>query len=255
MRKLYVSIGFLAGTTALACSFQVGTSSKPQTPQASNPPAATTTVAPTTTTPAAVPTPTLPPNAKVIKLSRKPGGGTTAPAGTGTTPTSTGPETVMTGTNVFGNGTADANGFAGSLYAIPAGSTKLPSLDALTPIGTLFAATLNTPSSAMSGGFPGINASLNENFAIRWQAPLVVENEGVYTLRIASDDGAIVKIDGMTIVDNDGNHALQEKSGPVNLVKGTHLLTVDYFQTTGNVALQLFCKHGDQAEIVCPTRL
>lgn len=255
MRKLYVSIGFLAATTALACSFQVGTS-KPQTPQASNPPAATTTAAPTATTPAAVPTPTLPPNAKVIKLSRRPGG-TTAPAGTSTstTPTSTGPETVMTGTNVFGNGTADANGFAGSLYAIPAGTTKLPSLDTLTPIGTLFATTLNTPSSAMSGGFPGINASLNENFAIRWQAPLVVENEGVYTLRIASDDGAIVKIDGMTIVDNDGNHALQEKSGPVNLVKGTHLITVDYFQTTGNVALQLFCKRGDQAEIVCPTHL
>ena len=31
----------------------------------------------------------------------------------------------------------------------------------------------------------------------------------------------------------------------VHLVAGTHLITVDYFQTTGNVALQVFCRKAN----------
>ena len=52
-----------------------------------------------------------------------------------------------------------------------------------------------------------------------------------------------------------GAHGVQEKSGPVHLVKGTHLLSVDYFQTTGSVALQLFCKKSGGTETICPTHL
>ena len=46
-----------------------------------------------------------------------------------------------------------------------------------------------------------------------------------------------------------------EKSGPVHLVVGTHVLTVDYLQTSGSVALQVFCKKANDAEKVCPTQL
>ena len=162
---------------------------------------------------------------------------------------------VLAGTNVFGQGTPDLSGWKGSYFVIPVASQKLPALATMTPTGVLFAKELNVTAKAMTGGFPGIDATRNENFAIRWEAPLVVDTEADYTFRIVSDDGSIVSIDSTPIVDNDGAHAVQEKSGPVHLVKGTHGITVDYFQTTGSVALQLFCKKAGGTETICPTRL
>ena len=44
-------------------------------------------------------------------------------------------------------------------------------------------------------------------------------------------------------------------SGPVHLVASSHVITVDYLQTTGNVALQLFCTKANETEKVCPTHL
>jgi hypothetical protein len=107
----------------------------------------------------------------------------------------------------------------------------------------------------MTGGFPGIDPARNENFAIRWEAPLLVENEADYAIRVSSDDGAIVSMDGMAIVNNDGDHVAQEKSGPVHLVPGTHLVQVDYFQTTGYVNLQLWVKKAGGTEIPFPNKL
>jgi hypothetical protein len=161
----------------------------------------------------------------------------------------------MTGTNVFGQGTADPTGWKGSFFVIPATTTKVPGLSTMTPNGLFFAKSLDVSSKAMTGGFPGIDPNRNENFAIRFEAPLVVDNEADYMFRILSDDGAVLTIDGTLIIDNDGVHPAQEKSGPVHLVKGTHGIAVDYFQIGGPVALQLFCKRGAEAEVICPTHL
>ena len=255
MRKLRFPAAFaVAAISTIAtagCSFEVG-SKPPATPA---------------TTPGATPAPNAgsgtPGNAgkAPVHLGRTGAnaGGVTpvqpgaAPGTPGATPASGVP--VLSGTNVFGQGTPDAAGWKGSYFAIAAGTTKVPALSTITPSGVLFAHELNVSAKAMSGGFPGIDAARNENFALRWEAPLVVDTESDYTFRIVSDDGAIVQIDSTPIVDNDGAHGVQEKSGPVHLVKGTHLLSVDYFQTTGSVALQLFCKKSGGTETICPTHL
>lgn len=258
MKKLLVSASFLATASVIACSFQVGTD--PKTP-----------TAPAKSTPAAVPTPApqvkgtpvtrfgkkrLPPGATAITPSTP-----TAPASTAAPTTTTPPVTpppggvpIMSAANAFGSGTVDPAGFKGSVYMIPAGTTKLPDLASMAASGYLFTKTLDVSAKAMQGGFPGIDPARNENFAIRFEAPLVVDNEADYNLRIVSDDGSVVFIDGTVIVDNDGVNA-HEKSGPVHLVKGTHMLTVDYFQTTGNVALQFYCSRTGMAETICPTHL
>jgi hypothetical protein len=254
-----------AATVATAgCSFEVGSKPPPATPA---PPPAAAAPAPN----AASGTPG---NAgkPAVHLGRTnapaPGGGGVlvtpyhpgqTPAGApGSTPTpGTAPAgiPVLSGTNVFGSGTPDAAGWKGSYFAIAAGTTKVPALATLTPTGVLFAHELNVAAKPMTGGFPGIDAARNENFAIRWEAPLIVDTESDYTFRVVSDDGAIVQIDNTPIVDNDGAHGVQEKSGPVHLVKGTHVVSVDYFQTTGSVALQLFCKKANGTETICPTHL
>jgi len=269
MRKLSFPAAFVVAavsTVATAgCSFEVGSKPPPATP-APAPAAGTPAPAATSGTPGNAGKPavhlgrtTAPGQApgQVLVTPVKPGQtpvtpGTT-PATPGTTPTTAIP--VLSGTNVFGQGTPDAAGWKGSYFAIAAGTTKVPALATLTPTGVLFAHELNVTAKPMTGGFPGIDAARNENFAIRWEAPLIVDTESDYTFRVVSDDGAIVQIDGTPIVDNDGAHGVQEKSGPVHLVKGTHVLSVDYFQTTGSVALQLFCKKAGGTETICPTHL
>lgn len=245
MRNLSLSLGFFVAAVTAGCSFQVGGKSNPNTPQG--------------------PTPTPPPAAAPAPSSGRPpialGRVKTAPTAPGTTPTTptTPPAStgipVLAGTNVFGQGTPDAAGWKGSFFVIPPATQKIPALATMQPNGVLFAKELNVSNKSMTGGFPGIDATKNENFAIRWEAPLVVDTEADYTFRILSDDGANVLIDNTLIVDNDGQHNVAEKSGPVHLVKGTHVITVDYFQSTGAVALQLFCKKAGGTETICPTHL
>ena len=253
MRKLSFHVAFAGYALPVAavlvtagCSFHMGTD--PVQPSAPPPAAAPPK---TSGTPGNAGKPAI-----VLGRVKLPPGAASAPGATPATPaTPAAGIPVLIGTNVFGQATPEVTGWKGSYFVIPAASQKLPALATMTPNGVLFAKELNVSAKAMTGGFPGIDATRNENFAIRWEAPLIVDTEADYTFRIVSDDGSVVAIDSTPIVDNDGAHAVQEKSGPVHLVKGTHGITVDYFQTTGTVALQLFCKKAGGTETICPTHL
>jgi hypothetical protein len=181
---------------------------------------------------------------------------TTTTAPTSTTPSIPGAPPVVSGQTAFGGPNPDPNGWQGLIYFLPPGTQKLPDLGTLQPSGVLFTSFIDVSSRAFDG-FPGVDAAKREDFAIRYETPLVVDNEGDYQFRLVSDDGAVFKIDGTLIIDNDGARPqAAEKTGPVHLVKGTHVATVDYFQTTGNVALQLYCKKTtDSADKICPARL
>jgi len=192
-----------------------------------------------------------------------PPSGTATGAGTATGTSAPSPATpgtpaavaVLLGTNVFGQGTPDPSGRRGSFFVLPPATQKLPALASMQPTGFLFAKELNVANTPMTGGFPGIDATRNEDFALRWEAPLTVQTESTYTFRLASDDGSRLLIDATPIVDNDGQHTVKEASGPVHLVKGVHTITVEYFQATGPVALQLYCTKAGGKEMVCPTLL
>ncbi len=260
MRKVLLPVAFLATTTLVACSFSMRAGSGNQ-PQGNNP---NDPNAPQNT--GAQPATAQPVTGGTNVVGRRPVGRqagspttapTTTPAPTSTTPTTpTGVATVNAATP-FGAGTPDPAGYQGALFWIPEGTTKMPALGSMQPNGLIFAKELNVPSAAFTSGFPGVDPNKKENFAIRYKAPLIVEAEGDYDFRLVADDGAILQIDGTPIVDNDGvKTAAAEKTGPVHLIKGTHEITVDYFQAKGNVALQLFCKKkGEAADKICPTRL
>jgi hypothetical protein len=253
MRKV-ISLAFVfANLSLVACSFSMHAGSDPQHP--TPPPPATTPAAP-----AANPaTPAAQPAGRGLmgrhRPSPTPSSTSTAPAPAPTTPPSG--AAVVTTPTLFGGPTPDPNGFKGSLFFIPAGTTNVPpNLGSMTPNGFLFASRLNINSQAFTTGFPGVDPGHTTNFAIRYEAPLIVTTEADYDFRVSTDDGAILSIDGTPIVNNDGvKSAAADKDGPVHLVAGTHLLTVDYFQTSGNVALQVFCKKADGAEQICPTHL
>lgn len=258
MRNSSFVAAIVLGSTVVACSFQVGGKTG-----GSNTPAGQNTATPAPGTPTPTPTPNTNLTSTAGRVGRTkaqiPGAtpGTT-PVDPGTSPGTSPPAgiPVLAGSNIFGTGTADPAGWKASYFAIAPATQKLPALGTMTPTGVLFTKELNVTRKPMTGGFPGIDANRNENFALRFEAPLIVENEADYTFRLVSEDGSNLLIDGTPIVDNDGvRDNVAEKSGPVHLVKGTHVITVDYFQSTGQVALQLFCKKAGGTESICPTKL
>jgi hypothetical protein len=264
MRKVIFPLAFVATSSLVACSFQMRAGTGAQSPNNSQPQNSGQTAAQTApTTPANTPPPVNYKGPAIRKLGKRASGSTgptptpsssqTTPAPTPSTPTGA---AVVNAPTVFGNGTTDPAGFKGNIYFIPAGATKVPALASLTPNGYLFTKEINVAPQAFSTGFPGVDATKKENFAIRYEAPVIVNEELDYDFRIVSDDGAVLLIDGTEIVNNgEARTAPAEKSGPVHLRPGTHILTIDYLQTTGNVALQVYCKKANDTEKLCTPAL
>ena len=75
--------------------------------------------------------------------------------------------------------------------------------------------------------------------------------DGVYTFSLLSDDGSILKIDGETIIDNDGLHSPDEKNAQKALRKGLHELEISYFDYYGGI-LKLFVIDENGKKTECP---
>lgn len=73
-------------------------------------------------------------------------------------------------------------------------------------------------------------APADDHFAYRFRTMLRVPERGVYRFHTYSDDGSVVRIDGRTVVDNDGGHSPRYREGLIALEPGFHNLEVDYFE-------------------------
>ncbi|MEC8832477.1 MAG: PA14 domain-containing protein, partial [Bacteroidota bacterium] len=70
----------------------------------------------------------------------------------------------------------------------------------------------------------------SDNFSIRYTGYIQIDTQGSYTFYTTSDDGSKLYINGNQIVDNDGAHGSQERSGTVTLTTGLHDITVLFFE-------------------------
>lgn len=68
---------------------------------------------------------------------------------------------------------------------------------------------------------------------------LKAEKAGEYDIRLSSDDGSMLWLDGALVVDHDGLHGPTPKDGSTKLDAGDHALRIRYFQGTGGAALKL----------------
>lgn len=66
-----------------------------------------------------------------------------------------------------------------------------------------------------------------------------VPDAGEYIFSTISDDGSRLYIDGELVVNNDGDHGMNERSGRVKLTKGDHAFRVTYYQNTGGDGLEV----------------
>ncbi|MBK7405941.1 MAG: alpha-L-fucosidase [Phycisphaerales bacterium] len=78
-----------------------------------------------------------------------------------------------------------------------------------------------------------------EHVALRYSGYLRVPEDGVYVFALTSDDGSMLKIGDQTVVDNDGLHSTETKTGVAALAAGWHPITVEWFNNTGGAELGL----------------
>ncbi len=82
-------------------------------------------------------------------------------------------------------------------------------------------------------------ADTTAQFGFSFTGYINIPTDGQYTFYTSSDDGSRLLIGSSLVVDNDGLHALQEKSGTIGLKAGKHAITVNYFQQGGGSSLSV----------------
>ena len=78
-----------------------------------------------------------------------------------------------------------------------------------------------------------------ERWGARFTGFIRIPSDGVWTFRLSSDDGSRLWIGDQLVVDADGLHAADERSGSVALMAGLHAVRLEYFQAGGGRALSL----------------
>ncbi len=114
---------------------------------------------------------------------------------------------------------------------------KLPDFAALTPSRTGTSARPDAEA-----------AKTSEKFALRFRGFVRAPRTGVYVFYLGSDDGSRMAIDGLPLIDNDGNHGLSVEKGKIALAAGWHVLELVYFQRDGDKGLDLSWSGPDIAK-------
>jgi hypothetical protein len=129
----------------------------------------------------------------------------------------------------FGTTVVVPGGLRGLVYHIHRNTERLPNFRKMRPVGTIYSSSLNVPPQDFRDGFPGVTKKF-EWFAIDYTGRFWIEKPGAYEFVLTSDDGAILYLDDKEVINNDGQHASQDKNGIVELVKGVHSIRISYFQ-------------------------
>jgi mono/diheme cytochrome c family protein len=124
------------------------------------------------------------------------------------------------------NPAATATGLEFDVY--DGGFTKIPDFDSLKPI-----LTGNT-----SRIHPGVTKK-EESYAIRFRGYFDAPKDGVYTFYTHSDDGSVLRIGSLVVVNNDGIHGGTEVSGSISLKAGRHAFSVGFIQGGGGAELKV----------------
>jgi hexosaminidase len=85
-----------------------------------------------------------------------------------------------------------------------------------------------------------------ERYAIKLQGYLRVPVDGMYEFALSSDDGSNLEIGERVVVNNDGLHGDEQRTGMIALRKGLHPITVRYFQSGGGAGLSLRYRWSDK---------
>ena len=89
-------------------------------------------------------------------------------------------------------------------------------------------------------------------FSVEWSGKLLVEQPGQYQLAIIADDGALLEIDGRTVIDA-RNVLLQEKTASLQLNAGSHPIRLRYFNALFGGSVRLWWTLTGRPRQIIPT--
>ncbi len=90
------------------------------------------------------------------------------------------------------------------------------------------------------------------NYAVRMTGSITIPAAGSWTFHLHSDDGALLSINGAVVVDNNGLHSPQWRSGTVTLPAGPATIEVRYHECTGEHVLRLEWESSGTPRAVVP---
>jgi len=122
--------------------------------------------------------------------------------------------------------TPPADGKAWSFDYYQGSFSVVPNFNNLTPVRSGTADTVSTA--------PRLR---DTNYALRFRGCINALADGVYIFETSSNDGSILLVDGVQVVDNDGFHGTRSVSNSVFLKKGLHSVEIGQFQGTGGQSL------------------
>jgi hexosaminidase len=85
-----------------------------------------------------------------------------------------------------------------------------------------------------------------ERYALRLSGYINVPMDGMYEFALSSDDGSNLEIGERVVVNNDGLHGDEQRTGMIALRKGLHPIVVRYFQGGGGAALSLRYRRSEK---------
>ena len=91
-----------------------------------------------------------------------------------------------------------------------------------------------------------------DSFSIRYKGYVHIPTTETYTFYTNSDDGSNLYIDGVKIVDNDGDHGMQERSGTVALTSGLHTIEVLFYENGGDEELLVSVSSPSLSKMALP---
>jgi hexosaminidase len=86
-----------------------------------------------------------------------------------------------------------------------------------------------------------------ERYGLRFTGFIRVPASDLYEFSLISDDGSTLTIGDRLVVDNDGYHGAEEKTGMIALARGAHPIIVRYAQATGGAELSLRVRRSGEA--------
>ena len=99
------------------------------------------------------------------------------------------------------------------------------------------------------GAAPG--TEIVDYLYVKWTGKIRIPKDGKYTFHLTSDDGSRLSIGGNVVVDHNGLHGMEEKTGEVELKAGDHDIVVEFFENEGQMGLKLqWSQEGKAARTV-----
>lgn len=134
------------------------------------------------------------------------------------------------------------------VYRLPPQTDSLAALNDRKPVKRVCLSQLDITPRSFREGFPGLD-DLIEWFGLDIRFTVRIAEAGTWEMALVSDDGAILSIDGVDVIDNDGVHGAQAHLARVRLAAGVRNFRMRYFQgPREHIALVLVWKRPGEKD-------